>query len=79
NSLATTANFISWNNVIAADGLLMPSPVCIMSGSEKLKLISPGGYRLNKRRTSRKAWFHAEQQRLSRKGLPHRDAQAATA
>jgi len=29
----------------------MPSPVCIMSGSEKLKLIGPGGYRLNKRRT----------------------------
>ena len=51
DSLATTANFISWNNVIAADGLLMPSPVCIMLGSEKLKLIGPGGYRLNKRRT----------------------------
>ena len=42
NSLATTANFISWNNVIAADGLLMPSPVCIMSVAEKLKLIGPG-------------------------------------
>ena len=38
-SLATTANFISWNNVIAADGLLMPSPVCIMLVAEKLKLI----------------------------------------
>ncbi|MDY6291478.1 MAG: hypothetical protein SPL86_08345, partial [Succiniclasticum sp.] len=52
NSLATTANFISWNNVIAADGLLMPSPVCIMSGSENLKLIGPGGYRLMKAVTS---------------------------
>ena len=30
NSLATTANFISWNDVIAADGLLMSLPACII-------------------------------------------------
>jgi hypothetical protein len=30
NSLATTANFISWNDAIAADGLLMSLPACII-------------------------------------------------
>jgi hypothetical protein len=30
NSLATTANFISWNDAIAADGLLMTLPACII-------------------------------------------------
>jgi hypothetical protein len=30
NSLATTANFISWNDAIAADGLLMSLSACII-------------------------------------------------
>ena len=30
NSLATTAHFISWNDAIVADGLLMPCPCGII-------------------------------------------------
>ena len=40
NSLATTANFISWNNVIAADGLLMSSSVCIMPRQQSETILS---------------------------------------
>ena len=50
----------------------MPASLCV-------KIITPG--LIPPEETSRfsEAAIHAEQQRLSRKGLPHRDAQTATA
>ena len=37
NSLATTANFISWNDAIASDGLLTPLPCRIILCTRKLQ------------------------------------------
>ncbi|MBQ9283643.1 MAG: hypothetical protein IJ216_01170, partial [Acidaminococcaceae bacterium] len=39
DSLATTANFISWNDAIASDGLLTPLPCCIILGTDKFQFI----------------------------------------
>ena len=39
NSLATTANFISWNDAIASDGLLTPFPCCINLVTDKSQFI----------------------------------------
>ena len=52
DSLATTANFISWNNAIASDGLLTPFPCRIILGTHKLQF-----YRTERKHTMTKGRF----------------------
>ena len=49
NSLATTANFISWNDAIAADGLLMSLPACIILNRKIAVLLSNDSYDIIKK------------------------------
>ena len=47
--LATTANFISWNDAIAADGLLMSLPACIILNRKIAVLLSNDSYDIIKK------------------------------
>ena len=49
NSLDTTANFISWNDAIAADGLLMSLPACIILTRKIPVLLSKDEYDIIKK------------------------------